>query len=87
MQMVRSRPRVGREEVAIMKELLGVLAMLIGIPLVIGGLFVAGVAGCMDPTIAGGGQNQAWESMGMMAMLLGSLLCWGGWKLRRSQKE
>jgi hypothetical protein len=64
-----------------------VLALLIGIPLVIGGLFVAGVAGCMDHSIAGGGQNDAWEGMGMMAMLFGALLCWAGWRLRRSEKK
>ena len=70
-----------------MKESLGGLALLIGIPLVVGGLFVTGVAGSVDHTIAGGGQNDVWEVMGMMAMLFGALLCWAGWKSRRSEKQ
>ncbi len=41
-----------------MKGLLGGLAVLIGIPLVIGGLFVAVMASTVDPTIAGEQQTQ-----------------------------
>jgi hypothetical protein len=72
------------EEVTNMKGLLGVLAALIGVPLVIGGIVVFAVAVSMDPTIAGGGQNDAWAGMGFLAAFVGSLLCFAAWLLLRN---
>jgi len=67
-----------------MKGLLGVLAALIGVPLITGGMLVFGVAISMDPTIAGGGQNDAWAGIGFSAASVGSLLCFVAWLLLRN---
>jgi len=75
-------------EVAIMKGLLGVLAVLIGTPLVIGGLYVAVYAGCVvDPTIAGEGLTTWIALMGLLAAAVGACFCFGAWlALRRVRK-
>lgn len=61
-----------------MKGLLGVLAVLIGIPLVCFGFFGM-IQGCMlsnsEPEYSNG-----IAGYGVMAILLGGLLCWAAWK-------
>jgi hypothetical protein len=65
-----------------MKGLLGVLAALIGVPLVIGGILVFGVGLSMS-----GREPQFGEplyGMGFLAAFIGSLLCFAAWLLLRN---
>jgi TRAP-type C4-dicarboxylate transport system permease small subunit len=63
---------IGREEEAIMHTLLGIAAIFIGLPLLCLGV-LAFVASYNGP--------------GMMALLFGSLLCWGAWKYAKHDDE
>jgi fucose 4-O-acetylase-like acetyltransferase len=68
-----------------LRVVLGVLAGLLGVPLLIGGLFVFIMAGyVIDPTIAGGGQTEGMAAIAFVAASVGALSCLAAWSLVRS---
>lgn len=78
-----------REQMADMwkglKAALAVLAGIFGVPLVVGGIFVFVMAGyVIDPTIAGGGQSEAFACIGCLAASIGAFSCLAAWWLVRS---
>ena len=68
-----------------MKGLGGEFATLIGVLLLIWGIETPVLLGCIIDLR--GEQSGVLVVAGMMPMLFGSLLCWAGWKLRRSEKK
>ena len=71
-----------------LKVALGVVVGLLGVPLLIGGLFMFVMAGyIIDPTIAGGGQTEGMAAIAFVAASVGALSCLAAWLLVRSDTK